>query len=165
MNERRQSLKVNHPFQDRFLLEIVVLIFIIINFLLALVLYLKTADGIGDLTLSLTLTLGLVEFAALGLLYWYLLRSSHRIAGPVYAMQTRLKALRHGDLTVALKFRKNDYFQDTSESFNECVGDMRSRVIGMRHTLDALREATTEGTEPAKLAAQLEQEFHYFRTE
>ncbi len=165
MSERRQSLKVNHPFQERFLLEVVVLIFIIMNVLLALVLHLDRPQNVGDFTVSLALVLGLVEFAALGFLYWYLLRSSHRIAGPVYALQNRFHELQHGDLTATLKFRKKDYFHDTSESFNECVNDMRTRVIALHRLAESLQEHTTEGTKVSDLADQLAVELSHFKTQ
>ncbi len=165
MGERRRSLKINQPFQNRFLLEIVVLIFIIINVLLALVLHFGGSESIGGFTVSLALLMGLVEFAALGILYWYLLKSSHRIAGPIYAMQSRLQDLRHGDLTVALKFRKKDHFHETSESFNECVSELRGRVIGLRHVAQALRQHTADGSEAAELAAHLLRELNQFKTE
>ncbi len=165
MSERRLSLKINQPFQDRFLLEIVVLIFIILNVLLALVLHLGGPENVGGFTVSLTLVLGLLEFAALVFLYWYLLRSSHRIAGPIYALQSRLQGLGHGDLTVALSFRKKDHFHETSESFNECVSELRVRIIGLRHAAEALHEKTPDGTETAELAAHLMRELSHFKTE
>lgn len=165
MSERRKSLKINQPFQDRFLLEIVVLIFIVINVLLALMLHFGGSQGAGGLTISVALIIGFVEFAALGFLYWYLLKSSHRIAGPIYALQGRLRELSKGDLTVALAFRKKDHFHETSESFNECVSELRSRLIVLRNAAETLRDKAPEGSETADLAAHLVRELKQFKTE
>ena len=165
MSERRHLLTINQTFQVRFLLELVILVFIFINVLLALVLFLDHPQTVGDLSVSLALVLGIAEFAALGFLYWYLLRSSHRIAGPIYALQNRFRELRHGDLTATLKFRKNDHFHDTSESFNECVGEMRSRVIALRRLTESLQQQTTEGTKVSELADQLAVELSHFKTQ
>jgi methyl-accepting chemotaxis protein len=165
MSERRQSLKINQPFQARFLLEIVVLIFIFINVLLAVMLHLERPQSAGEFSVALALGLGLVEFAALAFFYWYLLRSSHRIAGPIYALQNRFQELRHGNLTATLKFRKKDYFHDTSEAFNECVTEMRTRIITLNRIAESLQEQTTEGTRVSELADQLALELRRFKTQ
>jgi methyl-accepting chemotaxis protein len=161
MSERRHSLKINQSFQDRFLLEIVVMIFIVFNLLLALVL---TLDA-GDIGVYLALVVGMGEFGALGFFYWYLLRSSNRIAGPVFSLRTRFHAVQQGDLTTSLKFRKKDYFHDTSESFNDCVADLRIRVITLRRMARAMQENTTEGTKLSEMADQLVIELSHFKTE
>ncbi len=44
---------------------------------------------------------------------------SHRIAGPLYRLEKHLEGLGEGKKLTALKFRKNDYFQDLAQSYNQ----------------------------------------------
>ncbi len=53
---------------------------------------------------------------------------SHRIAGPLYRYRTIFTAIREGDLTVSTTTRKHDYMKKESESLNEMITSLRSRI-------------------------------------
>ena len=53
---------------------------------------------------------------------------SHRIAGPLYRYRTIFNAIREGDLTVSANTRKHDYMKKESESLNEMIASLRSRI-------------------------------------
>lgn len=62
---------------------------------------------------------------------------SHRIAGPAYRLQRSLHRVTAGDLDFRVALRRNDCFEDLSESFNEMIDAMGSRT---EKAIDTLRE-------------------------
>ncbi len=163
MSERRQSLKINKTFQVRFLLEIVVLTFIMLNLLLTLVVLFGGTDYPTTHPLHLALALGVLEFSALGFLYWYLLKTSHRIAGPIHALQNRLHELGQGDLTVNLAFRKSDHFHATCETFNVSVSELRARIASLKHQARDLSDQAPRGSELEQRIEHLQRELDRFK--
>ncbi|MFH1222815.1 MAG: hypothetical protein V1647_00555 [Pseudomonadota bacterium] len=50
---------------------------------------------------------------------------SHKIAGPIYRMNTYLRSISIDTLTAPLSFRKNDFFQELARSYNKRVYFLR----------------------------------------
>ncbi|MHB1013796.1 MAG: methyl-accepting chemotaxis protein [Desulfurivibrionaceae bacterium] len=51
-----------------------------------------------------------------------------KIAGPIYRIEKELEEIGRGDLTVVIRLRACDPFQDLAGNINQTVGDIRSRV-------------------------------------
>ncbi len=51
---------------------------------------------------------------------------SHKIAGPIYRMNTYLRSISLDTLTSPLSFRKKDFFQDLARSYNKRVAFLRN---------------------------------------
>jgi methyl-accepting chemotaxis protein len=51
---------------------------------------------------------------------------SHKIAGPIYRMNTYLRSLSLDTLTSPLSFRKKDFFQELSKSYNKRISFLRN---------------------------------------
>lgn len=57
----------------------------------------------------------------LGILY------SHRIAGPLHNLNTKMKRIADGEDPTPLSFRRNDQFSELAESFNALVAKLTNR--------------------------------------
>ena len=55
--------------------------------------------------------------------------ASHKIAGPIFRLNSSLKNLAKGKYEERLKFRKNDYFQEVADNFNRMAESVENRVV------------------------------------
>ena len=62
-----------------------------------------------------------VVMMALGILY------SHRIAGPLHNLRSKMQRIADGEAPSSVNFRKNDQFRDLAESFNAMIATLRNR--------------------------------------
>ena len=62
-----------------------------------------------------------VLMMGLGILY------SHRIAGPLYHLDRKMRRIAGGEEPSPLQFRRRDQFLELTESFNAMVGKLRDR--------------------------------------
>jgi len=62
-----------------------------------------------------------VLMMALGILY------SHRIAGPLYHLDRKMRRIAGGEVPSPLQFRRRDQFRELTESFNAMVAKLRER--------------------------------------
>ncbi len=52
----------------------------------------------------------------------------HLVAGPIYRIENSLKAMQSGDLTLRIRFRKKDEFQDVGSVFNDTLESLQERI-------------------------------------
>lgn len=141
MSNRRRILKVKNKFQDQMILEIILVSFIFINMLVMLSFFaMDTIRDLFRLKFTLAVALACGELGGLIIIYLYTLKTSHKIAGPVYMIERRLGEIAKGDLTVSLKLRKNDHFHDTADVLNTSVEQLRGKILKVRSAAEALRE-------------------------
>ena len=57
---------------------------------------------------------------------------SHRIAGPLYRFRSIFKAIAEGDLSIRAHLRKTDYLGKESDSLNEMVVSLRTKLAGIQ---------------------------------
>jgi methyl-accepting chemotaxis protein len=69
---------------------------------------------------------------------------SHRIAGPLYRFRSIFKAVAEGDLSIRANLRKTDYLGKESDSLNEMILNLRTKLVGIQKHSEAL-EATLVG--------------------
>ena len=94
MADRRQRLKVKNRFQDRMILEIVLIAFVFINTLVVLsFIALETFSDLPSLKYLLGGALAVGETSGLIILYFYSVKASHRIAGPIVNFEQSLRRL------------------------------------------------------------------------
>lgn len=164
MSNRRHILKIKNQFQDQMILEIILTTFIFINSLVIVsFVTLESVKDVFELKFMLAMTLAGGELSGLAILYYYTLRQSHRIAGPVYVLEKRLREIGQGDLTGRMRLRKGDYFQDTAELFNETIAGLRARMLTLQETAHALRDKNQNGPSDPALWAELLQQIDNFK--
>lgn len=54
--------------------------------------------------------------------------ASHRIAGPIFRLNTSLKKMAKGNFGERLSFRKHDYFQEVASNFNSMAQSLEERA-------------------------------------
>ncbi len=54
--------------------------------------------------------------------------ASHRIAGPIFRLNSSLKKMAKGSFDERITFRKNDYFQEIAANFNDMAQTLEERV-------------------------------------
>ncbi len=64
---------------------------------------------------------------------------SHRIVGPLYRFRRIFRTVAQGDLTVRANLRKHDYLGKESDVLNEMIGNLQSRVKGMKEHYEDVR--------------------------
>ena len=63
-----------------------------------------------------------VVMMGLGILY------SHRIAGPLYQLDRKMRRIASGEAPSPLQFRRRDQFVELAESFNAMLAKLRERA-------------------------------------
>lgn len=71
---------------------------------------------------SLKIGIGLMLAWAVALYF------SNRIAGPIYNLKRTLNAIKSGDLTQRIKFRKSDQFRYIADEFNSTADTIREKI-------------------------------------
>jgi methyl-accepting chemotaxis protein len=101
-------------------------------------------DNIGYLSvLALAITFGLSLFF------------SHFIAGPIYRFEKTLESMRdQGDLTIHIKLRKHDEFQETADLFNQALVSLRNKVRKERETMASKVDQLTALSQKLRAAGQ-----------
>ncbi len=64
---------------------------------------------------------------------------SHRLVGPLYRFRRIFRTVVQGDLTVRANLRKHDYLGKESDVLNEMIGNLQSRVKGMKEHYEEVR--------------------------
>lgn len=164
MQNRRKILKVKNKFQDRMILEVVLTTFIFINVLvIASFFAIESIQDFFRLKMTLAVALATGEVGGLAIIYYYSLKSSHRIAGPVYMLERRLDEMANGNLAVSLHLRQGDYFHETGDVFNRCAANLKRRVSDVRSTAEALSKVDGLNSESKELVNTLLTQLEVFQ--
>lgn len=163
MGEQRSQLLIKRQFQQSLILEVMLATFVFIN-LIVIIGYLLI-DSIADvqqLKRYLGFAVAALEIVGFVVVYRINLRSSHRIAGPVFVIERSLRQIEVGELDFTMRLRQGDQFQEVCEQMNTTVTGLRQRIGRAQQLARQLhRQASPE---PA-LVEQLVRELDYFRTE
>ncbi|MCB1196456.1 HAMP domain-containing protein [bacterium] len=66
--------------------------------------------------------------------------TSHRIAGPIFRLNTSLKRVARGNLSERVAFRKNDFFHDVAANFNSMVESFEKKVTEETKIVDEMNK-------------------------
>ncbi|MGL5032929.1 MAG: hypothetical protein ACRC6M_03905 [Microcystaceae cyanobacterium] len=89
----------------------------------------------------------------------------HRIAGPMVSLKKGLEAMGAGDLTVIVRFRKDDFNKEIADVFCENVEKLRQQVETVKSLADQLAKELPTDHSSQETAQQLLQQLDYFKTE
>ena len=146
VDNARSRIYVDHKVQGGVLVRLATLWLITTWIAIALVTALFTfgsvGAGDGQTAFRGWRLAGPMLMAALGTLpviCMYLVRFTHRFAGPILRLRRDMERLCKGDVK-PLKFRKNDYWQDLAGDFNrvaEVLTDARERIAELEAELQS----------------------------
>jgi len=97
---------------------------------------------VSDLLLPVVAAGSVVSLVSGALLALFL---PQKIAGPLYRIETGLKSVDAGDLSVSVKLRDNDTLQDFAGRVDETITTLRDRVRELKTGQDALEQAVSAG--------------------
>ncbi len=157
MAEQRKQLRVKKEFQDRIIFDVILVIFILVNLLIVFSVFaVETVQDMGRLKMTLAAGLAIGEFGGLAVIYYLGLRTSHKIAGPVFALERRMDGLASGDLATRLQFRQGDHFKETADKLNSTVDVLRGKVSSIRDHVEALQSTLGQSAPLDGLIAELD---------
>ena len=86
-----------------------------------------TPEKIKSLESTLFFWLGAGQLVLMGLTFGICIFISHRIAGPLFKLRRSMLEVSNGKLDRHIAFRKNDYFPELQDAFNEMIDGIRDR--------------------------------------
>ncbi|MBI5449793.1 MAG: methyl-accepting chemotaxis protein [Gammaproteobacteria bacterium] len=141
MKNRRANSKIKRQFQNQVIFNVVVASFCLLNLVLIWVFAaIDTLQDVSALKTMIVTALAIGETGGLFVIYHYMKRETHRIAGPVYKLEQALDHVGSGNLSTTIQFRKDDYFRDTGDLFNSSISKLRTRIGHIRHVALSLEK-------------------------
>lgn len=91
-------------------------------------------------------------------IFLHSIRTSHRVAGPLFRFRALLRSMAGGDLSMRVRIRPGDYLQEEARTFDQALaglrerlGEIRERSLGLERELADLADRA-----PGGLRADLE---------
>jgi methyl-accepting chemotaxis protein len=143
---RRRRYLVDTRFQLRYVAAAFVAVLIIAVLIEAALVYsglVSPTEGEYSLLLSLQWSgVGFLLMVAVVLgATCFNIRTTHRVAGPMYRFKESARTVANGDLTHLVKIRRTDDLQDYAELFNGMTAALRERLAEAKRRADELEEA------------------------
>lgn len=162
INLRRQYW-INKRFQTRFILFFILLVISGMALSTGLVLsgfrgHLTTLSADTGLSVTDTLTYSIPAMVAANLITLVTisifmismtLLVSHRIAGPLYRIESDTAKIADGNLAHRICLRKGDQFRELCVDINRMTENLNTRISEIRCELQEIIDAATEGHAPA----------------
>jgi len=163
MAELRHTVITHNQFQHRIILQTVLMTFITLNLVIILGYLLSDLFDFYDLsTTMLAVSISVVELAALAIVYLISRKISFRIAGPLYAMEKRLKSMADGDVTLHLTLRKDDYLHEVSDILNNTVDTFHDHINKTKNVAERLKSELPKDSEAYNHVKELLAELAFF---
>jgi methyl-accepting chemotaxis protein len=163
MAEQRKQLYVKRNFQQSLILEVLLTTFIVLNVIVIIGYFLiDSMSDVQDLKVNLAYVVAVIEVVSFVWIYRHNLKMSHRIAGPVWSMESGLKKIGEGDLNITIRLRKNDNFQEVGETMNQTIHNIREKIVDVKLLVNELENSEGKNTD---LLQKLNDALSYFKTE
>lgn len=161
MIEQRSQLFIKHNFQKSMILEILMITFTLINILVvAAFLLLDYVPNLHQKKEYIALAVVVFEIIGFLLVYRMMIRSSHRIAGPLFNLERNMQAIENGDLSFNMDIRSDDQFHELSDQMNNTVESLRTRI----QRIQSLAVTVQQKPGNTKACNELISELEFFKT-
>jgi sensor histidine kinase YesM len=161
MAEQRKQLFIKRRFQQNMILEVLLITFILINLIvIAGYLVIDSMSDIQQLKQALAFMVAGLEIIGFAVVYRFNVKSSHRIAGPVFVIERSLKFIESGDLAFTMRLRQGDQFLEVCDQVNSTIGVLRGRIAKAQQLAHQLRDGSDRA-----VVDQLVQELDFFKTQ
>jgi methyl-accepting chemotaxis protein len=145
MSDMRKTIMVKREFQQHLMLQTVLMTFFTLNITIIAVFFLSDFFGTGpEMFKNLVAVLATLEVIGVFIVYLISKRISFHIAGPVYAVERSLRWIGEGDLTVTLKLRDGDFFQEAAQTLNTTSAGLCERVANMQSLAEKIDSQSPE---------------------
>lgn len=146
MQNRRETVVINRKFQHHYAIVLVAMTVLVANLVLIAGM-LMPGDFSVQLSSSSALLIGLVELLLVCGVWYLSLRSTHRIAGPIFVFSRQLRAVGAGDLTARIALRDKDMFQEEAGEINDGLAQLCSQVAELKSLAEEARAAQASGAD------------------
>ena len=152
--DKRKTKIVNPSYQYRAAYITTLAAVIIVNLFVVVASLLPEGTGIAvDFSRNAYYALGIIEIVLIAICWRWSIVSTHRIAGPVFAIDRELKNFREGKLDFAVVLRPRDEFQDAASSINDSIHSLRDAIAGAQDlALAAEREPSADNLQQLREA-------------
>jgi len=154
MDNRRKQIVINRKFQQQYAIMIVALTVFLTNIFI-IVQSLFPGDNTPELTSTAAWTIGLIELVLVIGVWYGSLKSTHKIAGPVYVISRQMKLVGAGELWARISLRQKDMFQEEAAAINASLDQLQARVEAVQQAARALQQAQAGGQDTGPQLAQL----------
>ncbi len=164
MENRRKTIVINRKFQYQYsLLCAAVSVLLVNGFLLVRMLF----PGDDPLALSMTaaLAIGAVELILIVSIWFFVLRTTHRIAGPVHVINREIARLGAGDLTANIALRETDMFQEEAAQMNASIVSLREQIETLKAMAARIEDTQVADQNLAAVIASLQSELARLNTD
>ena len=161
---RRKQKIINKHYQVHEALIWIMASIILINLSLIAVSLGAGWNLLGSHPLRNGLMLAGIEAIVIWLSFYLSISHSHKVAGPVYALERELRRMGKGDLTQHLQFREGDQFFSSAEAFNGTRRSLCDQIRTIQDMADQLANAKIDNTEAQQLITQLRKQLGFFKT-
>ncbi len=163
MVEQRSQLIIKQHFQQSMILQVMLVTFIMIN-LIVIIGYLLIDSILDVQQLKRYLAFSVAGLEIIGFIFVYRLnvKSSHRIAGPVYVIERSLKSIEAGDLSFTMRLRKNDQFHEVKDQMNLTLTKLKQHIGTAQQLAGQLQKSSHPDL---LLVDQLVDQLSYFKIE
>jgi len=162
MASRRKTIVINKKFQYQYSLLAVALTVLAVN-LFVIFRMLSPGDNPLHISPGSAMLIAAVELGLVAGVWYWCLKSSHRIAGPVYVFARELSRIGNGDFTAHIRLRKNDMFLEEAAQMNASIEALRSKMGSLKAIGQQLGQVAPEET--SALISQLQEELAQLSTE
>lgn len=163
MGEQRNQLIIKQQFQQNMILQVMLVTFIMINVIVIFgYILIDSMADIQQLKRYLAFSVAGLEIIGFIFVYKINIKSSHRIAGPIFVLERSLKAIEAGDLSFTMRLRKNDQFQEVKDQMNLTLTKLNQRIGIAQQLAGQLQKSSHVDVQ---LVEQLVDQLSFFKTE
>lgn len=163
VENRRKTIVINKAFQYQYsLLSASIAVLLVNGFFIAKLLF----PGESPLTVTTDafLAIGAIELLLVVSIWYFVLRATHRVAGPVHVFTRAIGRLGQGDLTTTVSLRESDMFREEGDTMNASIAELRNKVEAIKTIVAQAEEAHEAGNELSALLSQLHQQLSELTT-
>ena len=154
MENKRSQVIIKNEFQQRLILNTVLITLITLNVIIIGAFSLDNMFATKDDLFSVfSISVAVMEVLAVIVVFFIGRKISFHIAGPVYAIERTLKSMNDGNLAQQLRLRSGDHFVEVSDEINDVIDSYRVRITRVQALVDG--SDTLAGPELQKLREEL----------
>ena len=163
MDNRRTTIVINKQFQYQFALLLAAMAVLLLNgFLIVGILF--PGEQPLDLPTPTIIGIAAVELALIACIWYWSIKASHRIAGPMYVITREIDKLGSGDMTARVNIREKDLFQPEAQRMNDSIAALQAKIITVKALAEQLQQAQASGGDSGDIVSEIVNELSDFNT-
>ena len=163
MDNRRTTIVINKKFQYQFALLLAAMAVLFLNgFLIMRILF--AAEQPLDLSTPTIVGIAAVELLLIACVWYWSIKASHRVAGPMYVITREIDKLGGGDMTARVNIREKDMFQSEAERMNVSIAALQEKVMTVKALAEKLEQAQASGGNTGDIVSEIVRELSEFTT-